>query len=267
MIPTIDGSPLFALVFLLQYSICEATWGMTKENLRAYKTDLPKFDDLFVSKSRGRSTLKANALSEEQIEGMFKGVPTASVITSSPVMKATNSMVKLAIDESGVLGIAEITCPVIVGDDGEEEITSESRIFIDRPSNFPLAFPHWKRGRAGKKYSIKGGGNMAELKRLIYVGLLGADLLARNGGSAVVIEDPTYVRRYKRQRSLSREERDAAASWIDEYMLGKLCEMFKDHSKIPNHVKAEDLGDGRAHFTVRQNRAFNCISARSLCVP
>ncbi|KAF4696369.1 hypothetical protein FOZ60_000820 [Perkinsus olseni] len=233
MIPTIDGSPLFALVFLLQYSsICEATWGMTKENLRAYKTDLPKFDDLFVSKSRGRSTLKANALSEEQIEGMFKGVPTASVITSSPVMKATNSMVKLAIDESGVLGIAEITCPVIVGDDGEEEITSESRIFIDRPSNFPLAFPHWKRGRAGKKYSIKD------------------DLLARNGGSAVVIEDPTYVRRYKRQRSLSREERDAAASWIDEYMLGKLCEMFKDHSKIPNHVKAEDLGDGRAHFTV-----------------
>ncbi|KAF4735183.1 hypothetical protein FOZ63_019430, partial [Perkinsus olseni] len=101
MIPTIDGSPLFALVFLLQYFICEATWGMTKENLRAYKTDLPTFDDLFASKSRGRSTLKANALSEEQIVGMFKGVPTASAITSSPVMKATNSMVKLAIDESG----------------------------------------------------------------------------------------------------------------------------------------------------------------------
>ncbi|KAF4737700.1 hypothetical protein FOZ62_017444, partial [Perkinsus olseni] len=102
-------------------------------NLRAYKTDLPTFDDLFASKSRGRSTLKANALSEEQIVGMFKGVPTASAITSSPVMKATNSMVKLAIDESGVLGIAEITCPVIVDDDGEEEITSESRIFMDRP--------------------------------------------------------------------------------------------------------------------------------------
>ncbi|KAF4733883.1 hypothetical protein FOZ63_027766, partial [Perkinsus olseni] len=209
MVPATDGSPLFALVFLRPYSTtCEATWGMTRENLRAYKTDLPTFDDLFVSKSRRRSTLKANALSEEQIDGMFKGVPTASAITSSPVMKATNSMVKLAIDESR----------------GEQQ----QQLLEDRPLMLLSSLRACWSGRAGKRYSIKGGGNMAELKRLLYVGLLGADLLARNGGSAVVID----------------------LLMCAVYGLGKLCEMLKDGSKIPNYVKAEDLGDGRAHFTV-----------------
>ncbi|KAF4658189.1 hypothetical protein FOL46_007064 [Perkinsus olseni] len=263
MVSSITEISLFVCLAFDYSLVCEATYGLTREvierkrkgenqfkDIRARKTDLPSFDDVLGPAVRGQLTLKANALSEEQIEGMFKGVPTASVITSSPIMKASDSMLKLSVDKNGLLRIDEMTCPeAVVDEDGEESYNIQSRIFIDTPKKFVLAFPHWESGRVLKSYAIRTDGDMAKSKRLLYAGLLGDYILAKNNKS-VAIEEDVQVRQFKRQRTMGSDERNATVAFIDQFMVDKICKTYKMMSKAYNHVKAEDFDENRVLFTV-----------------
>lgn len=177
---------------------------------------------------------------------MFSGVPKASVISvricfflqlwsisvqNSPTIKGRGVAIELSVSDAGLLGVSQMRF-----DDGE------FRAFIDKPrlnlfiyleyliavfSQFLLAFPHWEEGRAVKEYAIKHHGNMAESKRLLYAGLLGADFMAKDQNTPA----KAIVHKFKPRRGLKLDQGPLRAT-VDNYIAEKLKDMLTSDPKV-----------------------------------